>query len=599
MPRIPHILKNNHSCESPANVIWFDTETKHKTDSEGRQHHYLWFGWACYQRREKGQTWSNPEWFRFDSIPVFWEWVNSKARKKTRLYLFAHNGGFDLPVMHAFTELPKMGFDMKSAVADAPPLVITWKMESRTIRFVDTLNIWRMSLAKIGESIGHDKLPMPAPKASKADWDAYGKQDTEIIRIACLEWWAFLIEFDLGGFAPTLASQAFNAYRHRFMHTPIFIDVKEKALALARSAYVGGRTECFNIGHMKGDFYYIDFNSMYPAVMQKEKFPFRLIGNYQRPTKKELADWQEHFSILAEVTITTDLPIYPVIRDKKLIFPIGTFKVTLAHPEYCEAVLRGHVDEVHQVCLYQSEQLFKSFIDTMYELRLKAKAENNETKSWLFKILQNSLYGKFGQRGRRFEEIDTCEPNLIEVWDEYDADTHELLKFRKFGGVVQQWIDEDESRNSFPAIAATVTSYARVKLFKAIEQAGFDNVFYCDTDSLVTNAIGFKRLSKLIDDKKLGYLKLEKRFTEMEIYSPKDYVFGNVCRTKGVKANALWLNRNTVEQDQFTGFKGLLRSKNLESPVVYKITKKLSREYNKGIVTKSGKVEPFVMSLTG
>jgi len=260
--RIPHRLKRNHSCEMPSNCIWFDTETKPKKDRQGREHHKLWFGYACYQRREKGRTWAKGEWLRFEKRAPFWDWLVSKSREKTRLTFFAHNGAFDLPVMAAFTELPKRGFELISAVADAPPLILLWRNGKRSIRFIDTLNIWRMSLAAIGESIGYAKLPMPDKSASTELWNAYGRQDVEVIRQACLQWFDFILDNDLGGFAPTLASQSFNAYRHRFMPVPIFIDTKEKALDLSRSAYVGGRTECFKIGQYTGDFYYIDVNSM-------------------------------------------------------------------------------------------------------------------------------------------------------------------------------------------------------------------------------------------------------------------------------------------------------------------------------------------------
>lgn len=582
----------------PSNCIWVDTETKYKLDGEGRQHHYLWFGWACYQRREKGKEWSKPEWLRFETIAEFWEWLNSKCRKKTRLYLFAHNGAFDLPVLHAFTEVPKLGFKLKSAVADAPPLILTWRGDKRTIKFIDTLNIWRQPLEQIGKMIGHKKLRMPDPDAPQADWNAYGKQDVEVIRQAVLAWLDFLVENDLGYFSPTLASQAFNTYRHRFMKTPIFIDAKDNALEISRAAYVGGRTECFKLGHHRGEFYYIDVNSMYPAVMRANLYPSRLVSVYGRPDTSELTKWAAMFTMVGEVDIKTTLPIYPVIMAGKLVFPIGEFTATLAHPELLCAIERGHAQKVHRVACYEKAELFTEFIDEIYAMRLKAKADGNAVQSWMFKILMNSLYGKFGQRGRRFETIDECDPNEIDAWLEVDADTGDVRNLRKFGGIVQEWISEDESRHSFPAIAATVTSYARQLLWDAIETAGRENLYYCDTDSMVVNRAGFDRIQHLMDDSRLGYWKLEETFSELTIYGPKDYVFGSTARTKGVRANALWLSPNRIEQDRFVGLKGLLREKNLTGPIVHKIEKQLSREYTKANVYADGSVSPVIATVS-
>jgi len=582
----------------PANCIWVDTETKHRLDDVGRQKHYLWFGWACFQRREKNQEWGKPDWLRFTDIATFWEWVESKTREKTRLYMFAHNWGFDFPVLHGFTELPKIGFKLKSAVADAPPLILTYRGEKRTIKIIDTLNIWRTSLEQIGDSIGMEKLVMPKPDAGKKAWDEYGKRDTEIIRVAVIQWLAFLVDHDLGYFSPTLASQSFNTYRHRFMNTPIFCDNNEKALSISRKAYVGGRTECFRLGEYTDDFYYVDVISMYPSVMRKNHYPNKLVSVYGRPDTKELLRWSKMFSMIGEVDLITDKPIYPLIVDNKLTFPTGEFSTCLAHPELMCAIERGHIKKVHKVACYERAELFTDFIDTIHALRKTAKKEGNKTQAWLFKILMNSLYGKFGQRGRRYETVGECEPNEIGVWLEIDADTNEVINKRKFGGIEQEWVAEDESRHSFPAIAATVTSYARQLLWESMEQAGLENVFYCDTDSMVVNKAGFDNIKDMVGGSKIGEWELEKTFNHAIIYGPKDYVFGNIARTKGVRANALWLTPNRIEQDRFVGLKGLLREGDLEHPIVHKIVKNLSREYTKANIYPDGSTTPLIVETT-
>lgn len=595
--RFPHYLGRNHANHLPANCIWFDTETKPILDKQGKQHHYLWFGYAVYQRRKSELAWEPVQWLRFDTIDAFWDWVISKTRPKTRLYLFSHNGAFDLPVMSAFTMLPKLGFTLKSAVADAPPLILTWKKDTRTIKFIDTLNIWRMPLQAIGKSIGVNKLPMPSTTDTQASWDEYGKQDAEIIRVVCLAWFEFIRQNDLGGFSPTLASQAFNAYRHRFMQQPIFIDANDKAIEISRNAYVGGRVECFRIGSYSGQFYYIDVNSMYPSVMQSGKFPHKLIGVYNRPTKSEMTEWVDNWGMIVECDIETNEPIYPLIKDNKLVFPVGEFRVTLAKPEFIYAHDAGHVKKVHRIALYEQADLFSTFITTLYDLRLAAKREGNNVNSWLYKILMNSLYGKFGQRGRIYKEIDTCDPELVNVWDEIDADTGKNYHWRQFGGIVQELQTDGESRESFPAIAATVTSYARLKLWRAICQAGIENCYYCDTDSMVINEQGYDRMKDDLDSDRLGSWKLERTLKKITLHGAKDYIFDDVKKVKGVRHSAIWLSPNRVVQDQFVGLKGLLRLGQLSAPIVFSAQKHLSRLYSKGVVNSSGLVSPFRLSL--
>ena len=476
-------------------------------------------------------------------------------------------------------------------------MVVVWKSESRTIKFVDTLNIWRTSLEALGESLGIKKLDMPKNSASAEEWDTYCKRDVEVIRVALLTWLQFLQDNDLGGFSVTLASQAFNSYRHRFMPTGIFMHDRKRALEVERRAYVGGRTECFKMGEHKGKFYYIDVNSMYPSVMFTEEYPCKLVDSYDDVTHKELGEWLDKWGVIADVVIETDVPVYPKIHDSKLIFPVGTFETSLAGPELRHAYEHDHIKSIGHTCLYEMAPLFKDFIAFMYMTRLKAKEEGNEVYSWLYKIMMNSLYGKFGQRGRRYETDSHTNDLSIDVWTEVDAETLEVTNYRMFGGLVQQWVDEGESRESFPGIAAFVTSHARMKLWDAIYRAGMENCYYCDTDSLVVNEEGFIKLEGLINADSLGYWAIEDILETIELRGPKDYTFDSVSKTKGVRKNAEWLTESIAKQDYFVGIRGLMRDYNLSMPVVYPITKIQSRIYTKGIINDDFTVSPIRLTL--
>jgi hypothetical protein len=507
----------------------------------------------------------------------------------------SHNGGFDLPVLKAFSTLPKLGFELTRAVADAPPMILTWRKERRTLKYIDSLNIWRMPLSKLGKSIGMDKLPMPAPEDSLDVWDTYGQRDTDIIRTATLNWFEFLRANDLGGFAPTLAAQSYRTYRHRFMTANILIDNHTAAQEMGRAAYVGGRTECFRMGSYQGDFYYLDVNSMYPSVMRNNLYPTRLMSVYGYFSIDDMAKALTRCAVVAEVDINTDQPDYPLVHDGKLVFPTGQFTVTLCGPELQHALDHGRITRLHRTACYDYADIFTEFIDFMYAQRMERKAEGDEAGAWFFKVIMNSLYGKFGQRGRRYETLGQCDPDIVAVLDTVNADTHELSTERKFGGLIQQWIVEDESRESMPVISAYVSAYARRVLADAIDRAGRDNCWYCDTDSLVVNKAGYERLQVDPESDKLGAWRLDKKISRITINGLKDYVFDDVTRIKGIRHNAKWLSDNTAEQDHFVGFRGLLRRGSLDEPIVYPIKKTLSRIYTKGKVEASGVVTPLCL----
>ena len=597
--RRAHFLPGNKSSETPQHCIWVDTETTPTKVDDETEAHYLDFGMACYRRRTDNGQWSTPEWFTFQTREEFWDWAISKTRDKTRLYVFAHNGAFDLPVLAAFTQLPERGYTISKAVCDARPIDISWRNGTRTIRFVDTLNIWRMPLAQIGESVGLRKLRMPKPHEHPARHLAYCRRDVKVIMQACIKWFAFLVDNDLGGFRATLASQSFSSYRHRFMHHQIGIHNNADALALERMSYVGGRTECFRLGKYQGEFYYIDVNSMYPSVMKGNLYPSKLVSWSENVGVTDLDRWRDEFAVIGEVTLDTDQADYPMIHNGRLVFPVGRFRTALAGPELYQAYDAGHVVELHQAAIYRTAPLFTDFVDYVYGQRIDARERGDIVNAYNFKILANSLYGKFGQRGRRYEKIGECDPNTIAIEETYDADSGEYSTIRYFGGIVQEWVAEDESFNSFPAIASYVTSYARCVLSTAIALAGRENCYYCDTDSLVVNRVGWERITHLVDQDQLGAWSLDRILESVVLHGPKDYIFDGDVKVKGVRKSAIWLNETTVEQDLFVGFRGLVRRCSLDAPLVTKIRKKQRRVYLKGSPAANGVVHPLEIGSRG
>jgi len=591
--RFPHYLKANKGSETPQNAIWFDTETLQVQTSPGEVEHRLWFGWGCFSRVWTTDTWTEPEWFRFESPSEFWSWVVSKCRKKTRLYLFAHNLLFDARVVDTFRHCRERGFKLSRSVIDAPPTILVWRREGMTIEMLDTLNWWRVPLAALGDRVGLPKLEMPKESAPRATWDAYCRRDVEVLVRTLREWWMFLGTHDLGGFARTLAGQAFRTYRHRFMTSPIFIDANEKSLETSRAAYYGGRTECFFIGRYENPVRVYDVNSMYPAVMRENVFPSVHVCHLKRPSRSEMERWVSEFCVCALVTLETDEPAYPLRTKDKLIFPVGRFETFLSTPEIAYALARGHFVKADNVAVYEKAPLFASFIEELYERRLEATRKGDETARYMLKILMNSLYGKFGQRGKVWEREGEAADDEFRVWKELDYETGHVYNWRQYGGVLERLSEEPEGLESYPAIAAHVTAYARMFLWGKICSIGLENVLYLDTDSLYATAGAWIALESVSDLERLGAWKLERESPWVRIHGPKDYEMEGYRKTKGVKKNARWIDENTLEQEQWDSLRSALRDSSDRAPRIVTIRKHLKRVYTKGTVLPSGRVLPL------
>jgi DNA polymerase type B, organellar and viral len=591
--RRAHLLRGNKSLEMPWECVWYDTETHQEQSGWNAVSHTLSFGWAAFRRRSSSGTWLSPTWARFSTVVQFWDWVESLLHGKARLYLFSHNSGFDLPVLHAFTELPARGWKLTRAVIDCPPLILKWRRGKQTLMFLDTLNIWRMSLAELGKKVQLDKLQMPAPTASAAEWDTYGKRDTEIIMAACIAWFDFLTRHQLGSFAPTAASQAMRAYRHRFMDVKILIDDDEYALALSRQAYLGGKVECRRIGIVRGPVYRLDVNSMYPYVMRDNYFPIRLVGVTGRCSLQDALGWLNSLCVVADVDLFTPEPAYPVLDNGKLIFPINRLRTTLTTPELRYALEHGHVERVHAAACYERAVIFREYVEEFWRIRRAAHDRGDKVEEEMAKKLPNSFYGKWGQRGRVYGEEGEWPTHEAQAWIEIDADTGTIIKHRCLGGLHQVFREDSESRDSFPAIAAHVTAYARLHLWELELRAGREHTLYMDTDSLAVLQPGYDALMPMVNPGELGALKLEGVEAWAIFRGPKDYEYPSHHKTKGVRKSAHWIEPNAVVQDQWSTLKGLLRLKDLSAPITSSVAKQLSRHYAKGLITPSGRVLPY------
>jgi len=594
--RTPHYLKQSVGNQTPSRIICYDTETISLEPVNNERKQVLEFGWACYVRRLPKNKWSEPEWIRFTEHSKLWRFVISKCKDNTRLYLYAHNQAFDFPVLKGFKYFRKRGWKLKLSIIESPPTCLIFKRAKRTIVVLDTLNYFRTSLKNLGKDIGLPKLTMPETWDNTEIADAYCKRDTEICLKAMQYFIGFVKSWKLGNYSITLPSQAFNAYKHRFMTAPIFIDNNEKALQLSRKAYNGGRTECFKIGTLNEDLYLLDVNSQYPFVMSVNEYPIECQTHMKYVSLSELSGLLDNYLITAHVSLNTDSPIYPIRQDGKLIFPIGRFDTYLSSCELTHALANNHLDKIHACAVYKKDYIFKDYVDYFYSKRLEFKAENNSVMVLFCKIFMNSLYGKFGQNGMKYERVGTTTDDKIIVWNEYDTVTGETHKMRQYANVIECKVNLNESRESHPAIAAHVTANARMLLWEFICIAGRENVYYVDTDSLLVNSEGYNNLSVLLSETKLGCLKLEKTMSSATINAPKDYVFGETVKRKGISPNAIEISPGVFSQDQFPSFKGLLRRGDLDNYYIKSVTKHLTRRYQKGNVGAGGEITPYFLN---
>jgi len=129
-------------------------------------------------------------------------------------------------------------------------------------------------------------------------------------------------------------------------------------------------------------------------------------------------------------------------------------------------------------------------------------------------------------------------------------------------------------------------------------KAGRENVYYCDTDSLIVNEKGLLNLKDLIDKDKLGFLKVEGESVNNFFIKPKYYIFDGKEIIKGVKKSSIRLYDGEKEliilSEQFERFNSALRNGTIDRQRVKKVNKVISKLYDKGHIV-DGCIVPYFL----
>lgn len=468
--------------------------------------------------------------------------------------------------------------------------------------FADSLNIYKASVADIGEKLGYPKL-----KLGEDDYvskGGYTQKDIEYCMRDCeIVWFALVKIFEeAGAIKITQASLSLTLFRQRYLTMPIAHD--PESTAFFWDSYLGGRCEAFYIGNVQAQV--IDVNSTYPSVMLESYFPdpgkITFEENVKLSRAKIIMAGFEGCIYATVIHKKSWIGFLPVKQDQKLIFPVGTFSGCWNFNEFKFALDAGMIEVKHiERIVYapRIESPFKYYVENLYRQRF---ATDDPLEIERIKIFMNSLYGKFGSRKK--------EQNIyLPDWRASAKLIKEHQKNRTFIDLMLFNADRDDAflivkskmdmganamSYSIPCFASYITSGARVKLLKKgleLYEKGMNPV-YCDTDSWFYNS------DKILpDEKQLGGWKLEGKIVTA-IHGLKNYEFEDKKtgekkrKLKGVPKNAKQISERKFE------FLSMVRTKesfrrNIDSGIFEKKQKVLNLKYEKREVKKDGSTEPI------
>jgi hypothetical protein len=274
---------------------------------------------------------------------------------------------------------------------------------------------------------------------------------------------------------------------------PIFTLTPEQDAFIRDQSYLGGRVELFKFGHINGKVYYLDFTSLYPAMMVKD-LPF---GEPYEAVFEETVLPDNFFGFVRCKVKSTEeglqrLPLHGEKMDGKLKFRhlVKWQELVLFSEEIREGIKQGIYEYkfIDGVGFKRGKHL-KPMVEKLFEMKAAAKRDGKDALSSVLKIVLNSLYGFWGTRTADREGLEIyLNDGDVPFFDHLEK--QQLVDITEHERYTVLRVEKDlpiEDINV--SIAAATTSYARVRIWSlmdAIKSRGGE-VYMCDTDSVITN----------------------------------------------------------------------------------------------------------------
>jgi hypothetical protein len=312
---------------------------------------------------------------------------------------------------------------------------------------------------------------------------------------------------------PTTSSTAYAAWL-RFAPEGEYHDRQSPRIeAFLRRCYHGGVVGLNAIfGLEYGAVKSLDINSSYPANMRCGVPKGKAVRTY-----RYRRGFPGFYRTTATVPDNAILPIVPFRSpDGQLAWQTGTFESCLSSAEidYCETL--GCTFIVHEGVYFPAglTHCFDDFVDVCERLRAEFKGTPTEI---VVKLMQNSLYGRFGMRTDGRECLISPDGQPDDMESIFDPKTGETIPHAFYKKV------ERDTPYMLPHYAAWITANARILIDKACELAGREHVLYRDTDSIHT--IGaIDQMAPMIG-LEYGKLKVEKDKFRVIYRGPKMYTY--------------------------------------------------------------------------
>lgn len=200
-------------------------------------------------------------------------------------------------------------------------------------------------------------------------------------------------------------SLGYLAYRYLLQENIKVISLDEEIEKFLQNFIRGGWVEVIWKGYFENVYYY-DVNSFYPYQIRN----LLDLSSAEFVFSKEIDEKADYFYIECFLTLKKDIDlIFLGVKGKDNVMRYGILrgiKYYLNKSEYLtlkkyDLIEKIEIIKVLNVYVAKKRKIFKDIVDRLYEY----KRSNDEHLSFVSKIVLNSIYGKFIEKRKNFNEV--------------------------------------------------------------------------------------------------------------------------------------------------------------------------------------------------
>jgi len=530
-----HRVRPNHREWSPPQIICFDTETMPEDTEAGELHTLLCWAARLDVRRARRQSALGSVTASGTTIAGLADQVEEWAEGQRCVWLYAHNLSFDLAVTRLPAVLHDRGWSVTGhAVASDSPW-LRMKRGGCVLTFADSWGWLRAPLDLIGADVGYSKPDLPAWDGSDVAWLARCEADVTILALAMLtlmDWWD---QQQLGSWTLTGSAGGWNCWRHKTTCALPLIVPDPDQTEFDRRAVYGGRREAFRHGEQAGGpFALLDFRSAYPTIAASCPLPAARQGNFESLPVTSPIVCGPDYGIIAEVTLESAEPRYPVRVNGRVAYPVGRFVTVLAGPEIAEARDRGELAAIGPGWLHKLSPHMAEWARWVLEVTADDTGAVPRVCQRAVKHWGRAVIGKTAARGWRTIPLATLGGSGWDYRPAWNAELQQASHLTDVCGQVAETVPAGDGDNAYPAILAWVESWVRVYLGRAIDRVSRENVITCDTDGLICRMPAYERVTA--GDLHFGplELRLKGRYEQVTVLGPQHVITPGDTKLAGI-----------------------------------------------------------------